>query len=112
MMVWKRTTGISMITLPREICPSGLIAGSNNQRRHCQVGTLPEFTSIFGRYIGNPVTTWVTMQCNRRQLLMAMPKVRNGRQLLISVPWKYAVLKTLPDKIAWFLYEFNNGDYL
>ncbi len=25
---------------------------------------------------------------------------------------KYTVLKTLPDKIARFLYEFHNGDYL
>jgi hypothetical protein len=25
---------------------------------------------------------------------------------------KYAVLKTLPDKIAWFLYEYHNEDYL
>jgi hypothetical protein len=25
---------------------------------------------------------------------------------------KYAVLKTLPDKIARFLYEYHNGDYL
>ncbi len=85
-MARKRMTGISRISPPRQICPSGLIADSNNQIRHCQVGILQEFTSIYGtaqRYVNfwftlclvvavTRLTTWVTMQCNGGQLLMAM----------------------------------------
>ena len=71
---------------------SGLIAGSNNQMRHCQAGTMQGFASTFGtaqRY----VDFWSTLY------------------LVVGVG-KYAVLKTLPDKIARFLYEYHNEDYL
>ncbi len=72
MMAWKRTTGITRITLQRQMYHSGLITGSNNQMRHCQAGTLQGFASSFGttqRYVDCwstlclvvGVTTWVTM---------------------------------------------------
>jgi len=73
MMAWKRTTGITRIALLRQMYLSGLIAGSNNQMRHCQAGTLQGFASTFGTaqryvdcwstlYLVVGATIWVTMQ--------------------------------------------------
>jgi hypothetical protein len=73
MMAWKSTTGITRIVLLRQMYLSGLIAGSNNQMRHCQAGTFLGFASTFGiaqryvdcwstLYLVVGFTIWVNMQ--------------------------------------------------
>jgi hypothetical protein len=62
MMAWKRTTGITRITLSGQMYLSGLIAVSNNQMRHCQERTFPDSHQYLEQRketsIAGPLSIW------------------------------------------------------
>ncbi len=112
-MVMKKTTGMSRITQLRQMYPWGLIAGSELRIRRSD----EQYSK--GDFSGIRINIWNSAKV-RRFLVHTLRGGGSHNLGYHAMRWetithgefgKYAVLSTLPDTIARFLYENHDSSY-